>query len=76
MLACGLACYAESFEKLGKGALTTAQVEYGSLSADAGHAEIHGKGRSGEKSLRIMGGAGHYPRRCRGGAEHGQGGDG
>ncbi len=58
MLACGLACYAESFEKLGKGALTSGQVEYGSLSADAGHAEIHGKGRSGEKCLRIMGGAG------------------
>jgi hypothetical protein len=42
---------------MGKGALTSGEVEYGQLSADAGHAEIYGKARSGEKSLRILGGA-------------------
>ena len=53
----GLASGTESFEKLDKGPLTSGAVEYGQLSADAGHAEIHGKARSGEKSLRILGGA-------------------
>ena len=53
----GLACGTESFESFNKGPLTSGTVEYGQLSADAGHAEIHGKGRSGEKSLRILGGA-------------------
>ncbi len=57
MLLCGLASGTESFEKLDKGPLTSGAVEYGQLSADAGHAEIHGKARSGEKSLRILGGA-------------------
>ena len=57
LLLCGLASGTESFEKLDKGPLTSAAVEYGQLSAEAGHAEIHGKSRSGEKSLRIMGGA-------------------
>ena len=52
----GLACGTESFESFNKGPLTSGAVEYGQLSADAGHAEIHGKGRSGEKSLRILGG--------------------
>ena len=52
----GLACGTESFESFNKGSLTSGTVEYGQLSADAGHAEIHGKGRSGEKSLRILGG--------------------
>ena len=58
MLACGLAYGAESFEKLPAGALTSGNVEYGKLKAEAGHAEIHGKGRAGDKSLRILGGAG------------------
>ncbi len=57
LLLCGLASGTESFEKLDKGPLTSGTVEYGQLSAAAGHAEIHGKCRSGEKSLRIMGGA-------------------
>ena len=58
MLLCGVACGTESFEKFDKGTLTTGQTAYGALSADAGHAEIHGKARTGEKSLRIMGGVG------------------
>ena len=53
----GLSCGTECFESFNKGPLTSGAVEYGQLSADAGHAEIHGKGRSGEKSLRILGGA-------------------
>ena len=56
MLACGLAFGAESFESLPNGALTGGAVEYGQLTAEAGHASIHNKGRSGGKSLRLMGG--------------------
>ena len=52
LLLCGLASGTESFEKMGKGALTSGEVEYGQLSADAGHAEIHGKARSGEMIVR------------------------
>lgn len=37
---------------MGKGAITSGEVEYGQLSADAGHAEIHGKARSGEMIVR------------------------
>lgn len=58
LLACGLAWGTEGFEKLPGGALTAGSVEYGNLSAAAGHAEIHGKGRSGSKSLRLLGGTG------------------
>lgn len=58
LLASGFALGTESFEKLPSGQVTTATVEYGRLKADAGHAELHGKGRSGSKSLRVMGGAG------------------
>lgn len=57
MLACGLAWGTESFEKLPDGKLTSGAVEYGTLEAGAGHAGIHGKGRSGGKSLRVMGGS-------------------
>ena len=56
MLICGLVHGTESFEKLEKGSLTDAAVECGQLTAEPGHAEIHGKGRSGDKCLRIMGG--------------------
>lgn len=56
MLACGLAWGTEGFDSLPGGGLTSASVEYGQLSAAAGHAEIHGKGRSGGKSLRLLGG--------------------
>ncbi len=58
MLACGLAGATESFEKLPDGKLTNGTTEYGRLSAETGHAEIHGKGRSGSKCLRVMGGMG------------------
>ena len=57
MLLCGLASGVESFEKINKGPLTSGEVEYGQLSAEAGHAEIYGKARSGEKCLRMLGGA-------------------
>lgn len=56
MLACGLALGTESFEKLPKGKLDSGAVEYGSMKAEAGHAEIHGKGRTGGQALRITGG--------------------
>ena len=57
LLACGLAYGVESFEGLPHGALTSGAVEYGSLSAAAGNAEIYKKARTGGKSLRVMGGA-------------------
>ncbi|MBR2313240.1 MAG: exo-alpha-sialidase [Akkermansia sp.] len=56
LLACGLAFGTESFEKFPNGKLSTGAVEFGQLVAEAGHAEIHGKGRSGGKCLRVMGG--------------------
>ncbi len=58
LVLCGLASATESFEKLATGSLTSGVVEYGQLVAESGHAEIHSKARSGEKSLRILGGAG------------------
>ena len=56
LLACGLAYGVESFEGLPHGALTSGAVEYGSLSAAAGNAEIYKKARTGGKSLRVLGG--------------------
>ena len=57
LLACGLAWGLESFEKLSVGGITSGGLEYGSLSADAGAAEIFKKARTGSQSLRIQGGA-------------------
>ncbi len=54
MLACGLAIGAEDFEKFDLGAVTGGSTEYGKLSVDKG--EIVNKARSGERSLRLMGG--------------------
>ncbi len=54
LLACGLAYGSESFEKFPAGAFTGGACEYGKLAAV--NAEIAGKGRSGERSLRLMGG--------------------
>lgn len=57
LLACGLALATESFENLPQGAMTDGEVGYGALSAEKGHAEIlSGKGKSGQKALRLMGG--------------------
>ena len=56
LLLCGLTLGTESFEKLDKGSVSDAAVEYGKLQAAPGHAEIHSKARSGSKSLRVMGG--------------------
>ena len=58
MLTAGLVLGAESFENLPFGDVTSGATELGQLSADAGHAEIFKKGRTGSKSLRIKGGAG------------------
>ena len=57
LLACGLAWGIESFEKLPAGQVTSGALEYGTLSADAGAAEIFKKARTGTQSLRIAGGA-------------------
>ena len=58
MLACGLAYGIEGFEKFPGGPFTGGAGAYGRVSAEAGHAEILEKGRSSEKSLRILGGTG------------------
>lgn len=57
LFACGLAWGTESFEKLPAGAVTIGDLEYGSLSADAGAAEVIKRARTGSQSLRILGGA-------------------
>ena len=57
LIAAGVALGAESFENLPFGDITTGATEYGQLSAEAGHAEIYRKARTGSKSLRIKGGA-------------------
>lgn len=57
LLAGSLACAAESFERLPAGALSSAQTEYGTLSAEPGHAEVlQGLARSGKQALHIRGG--------------------
>ncbi len=57
LIAAGVALGAESFENLPFGDITSGVTEYGQLSAEAGHAEIYRKARTGSKSLRIKGGA-------------------
>lgn len=53
----GVTCAAESFENLPGGAFTTASVEFGSLVAETGHAQILQRhARTGKKALRMMGG--------------------
>lgn len=46
----------ESFEKAAQGQFTSLNTEYGTLTAPAGATEIIGKSKSGERSLRLMGG--------------------
>lgn len=54
---CGFAQATESFENLPHGPVTTGETGYGILTAEEGHAEIlTGKGRSGQKALRLTGG--------------------
>lgn len=55
LLACGLAFGVEDFEKMPQGSFSSGSTEYGKLSAE--NAEIINKARSGERSLRLMGGA-------------------
>lgn len=58
LLAGGVVAATESFEKAPKGELTRAETEYGTLTAESGHAEImSGKARSGDQCLHIKGGA-------------------
>lgn len=57
LLVGGLACATESFETVPTGALSSAPVEYGALSAEPGHAEILPKlARTGSNALHIQGG--------------------
>lgn len=57
MAVCGLAFGTEGFENLPTGAVTQAAVEGGTLTAEAGHAEIlAAHARTGKKALHIMGG--------------------
>ena len=58
LLAAGITLGAESFESLPFGEMTSGTTEYGQLSAEAGHAEIFKRARTGSKSLRIKGGTG------------------
>lgn len=52
-----LACATESFENVTDGALSSAAVEYGTLTADPGHAVVLRKSaRTGNKALHIQGG--------------------
>lgn len=57
ILCCGVALAAESFEGLSAIGAEGQRIEYGSMSAAEGNASIlSGKGRSGSKAVRIMGG--------------------
>ncbi len=61
LLACGFACAAESFENLPGGPLESGQIEYGALSAPAGHASVNTHHvRTGKRSLHIHGGENHH----------------
>lgn len=51
-----LARATESFENAKNGAVSSISTEYGELKAEAGHAEIHNKAKTGSKSLHLMGG--------------------
>lgn len=57
LLLCGLSGATESFESLPTGDLSTQPVEYGSVTAQPGHAVVLQKlARTGKKSLHIQGG--------------------
>lgn len=57
LLLCGLSGAAESFESLPTGNLSTQSVEYGTLTAQPGHAVVLQKlARTGKKALHIQGG--------------------
>ncbi len=57
MLGCGLAAANEGFEKAPVGKLGKVDIEYGTLTAEAGHAEImKGHARTGVNALHILGG--------------------
>ena len=58
MMACTAAWALEGFESAAEGALSNERVQYGTLKADAGHAEVIAKhARQGKKCLRIAGGS-------------------
>lgn len=46
----------ESFESFSKGGFSTIKTEYGPISAKEGNAEIVNSGKTGEQSLRLIGG--------------------
>ena len=57
MLACGVAGATEQFEGLPAGGFTSVKSAYGTLTAQAGHAEINrGHGRNSAQALRVLGG--------------------
>ena len=57
-VAVGVAAATESFEEPAAGPLSTLETNRGTWAAAAGHAEIHsGHAHSGQKSLKILGGA-------------------
>lgn len=57
ILASSLACATESFENVPAGAVSFSSIEYGTLNAAPGHAEIQqSAARTGKKTLRILGG--------------------
>lgn len=57
LLLCGLSGASESFESLTTGNLSTQSVEYGTLTAQPGHAVVLQKlARTGKKALHIQGG--------------------
>ena len=57
MLACGVAGATEQFEGQPAGGFTSVKSAYGTLTAQAGHAEINrGHGRNSAQALRVLGG--------------------
>ena len=57
MLACGVAGATEQFEGQASGGFTSVKSAYGTLTAQAGHAEINrGHGRNSSQALRLLGG--------------------
>ena len=57
MLACGVAGAPEQFEGQPAGGFTSVKSAYGTLTAQAGHAEINrGHGRNSAQALRVLGG--------------------
>lgn len=60
LMAASTALAVESFENLTAGALKSAEIQFGKLTATDGHVEIKaGKGRSGQQALHLMGGGKH-----------------